>query len=257
MDSVPVKTCTKCKTEKPATRENFTVSKISEDGLKFLCRVCHRAMNKAYKSRKYGYDKALAIPSGKRRCSLCCWIFPDTPEFFYKRQSGCFKCRETQSAVYRNIGKNKEKYAVTRRAKYWQDPEKARAQAREEYYRYLEKNLARNRIYKDENRAAIYEQARQARGKNCIYYRLRQHGRRVKIRCGEHITSTDILALLERQKGRCWWCRIKLNGKYHIDHVHPISKGGEHAMHNLCISCPKCNLRKSVKTPLEFAGRLF
>lgn len=58
----------------------------------------------------------------------------------------------------------------------------------------------------------------------------------------------------------CYWCGKKKLKKYHVDHYHPLSKGGAHAVSNLVIACPPCNLKKSAKDPYLFAqsmGRLF
>ena len=52
----------------------------------------------------------------------------------------------------------------------------------------------------------------------------------------------------------CYWCNVSLkNTKVHIDHYTPLSKGGEHTISNLVVSCSKCNLEKHSKDPLEFA----
>ena len=36
----------------------------------------------------------------------------------------------------------------------------------------------------------------------------------------------------------------------------PLSKGGEHTLTNLVVSCPTCNLQKNAKDPIEFANKL-
>jgi 5-methylcytosine-specific restriction endonuclease McrA len=58
----------------------------------------------------------------------------------------------------------------------------------------------------------------------------------------------------------CYWCGVKCQKNYHIDHYQPLSKGGAHTVANLVIACPRCNLTKNAKDPYEFAasvGRLF
>lgn len=42
------KTCTKCHVEYPATAEFFSLNKRCRDGLQSPCRVCHRALSKAW-----------------------------------------------------------------------------------------------------------------------------------------------------------------------------------------------------------------
>lgn len=69
----------------------------------------------------------------------------------------------------------------------------------------------------------------------------------------------DIAELLSLQKGRCAWCGKPSRGKYHVDHIEPVSKGGLNVRSNLQILCPTCNRRKAAKDPIAFArenGRL-
>lgn len=48
---------------------------------------------------------------------------------------------------------------------------------------------------------------------------------------------------------QCYWCLHQFEAKTgHTDHVHPLHKGGAHALDNLCISCAPCNLSKNRKT---------
>lgn len=48
----------------------------------------------------------------------------------------------------------------------------------------------------------------------------------------------------------CHWCskRIKTSDA-HVDHVVPLSKGGNHSVENFCVSCETCNLSKHNKLP--------
>ena len=54
-------------------------------------------------------------------------------------------------------------------------------------------------------------------------------------------------AVLKRDNSRCRYCGEDVSEKYHIDHVYPLSKGGETSFGNLVVSCPRCNLAKSDK----------
>ena len=55
-----------------------------------------------------------------------------------------------------------------------------------------------------------------------------------------------------RQKWRCAVCRCSIKFKFHVDHITPIAKGGEHAPLNIQLLCPTCNMRKSAKDPIAF-----
>lgn len=56
--------------------------------------------------------------------------------------------------------------------------------------------------------------------------------------------------LFERQGGRCLICRRALGpvrSQWHIDHVVPIVRGGQHVLSNLAVTHPACNLAKGAK----------
>jgi hypothetical protein len=51
-----------------------------------------------------------------------------------------------------------------------------------------------------------------------------------------------------RSGGRCEYCRMHqaLQGAtFHVEHVHPESRGGKTDLENLAWCCPSCNLHKS------------
>ncbi len=51
----------------------------------------------------------------------------------------------------------------------------------------------------------------------------------------------------KKTEGVCIYCGNNLNpfNNFHIEHFHPISKGGKNDIENLFPSCQKCNMRKS------------
>lgn len=65
-------------------------------------------------------------------------------------------------------------------------------------------------------------------------------------------TKHDIDSLLVKQHGQCKYCFADICGNYHIDHIHPISKGGSNWPDNLQLTCPSCNSKKSNKSHDEF-----
>jgi 5-methylcytosine-specific restriction endonuclease McrA len=66
----------------------------------------------------------------------------------------------------------------------------------------------------------------------------------------ENITGY-IQFLIQNQK-LCYWCDKELNGKFHIDHIIPLSKGGGHTENNVVLSCRPCNASKHNLMPIEF-----
>ena len=66
------------------------------------------------------------------------------------------------------------------------------------------------------------------------------------------ITPGWIPRLLELQRWTCVVCNKDLRYGYHIDHIYPISKGGENTDYNLQALCPRCNLEKHDIDPIMF-----
>jgi 5-methylcytosine-specific restriction endonuclease McrA len=52
----------------------------------------------------------------------------------------------------------------------------------------------------------------------------------------------------------CAYCGTKLT-KVHQEHFIPLSKGGGYTRDNIVPSCPKCNLRKGNRNPLDWLAK--
>lgn len=63
------------------------------------------------------------------------------------------------------------------------------------------------------------------------------------------MTSSVRFDVLNRDNFTCQYCGTKASDgvKLHVDHVHPVSKGGKTEMSNLVTACEHCNLGKSNK----------
>lgn len=64
--------------------------------------------------------------------------------------------------------------------------------------------------------------------------------------------------IFERSAGRCMYCRavLALDGPWHIEHMLPRALGGNDGPGNLVAACVSCNLRKGIRTALEFVAEL-
>lgn len=51
-------------------------------------------------------------------------------------------------------------------------------------------------------------------------------------------------AVLARDGKKCAYCKT-VSGKFHIDHIVPVAKGGSDDLTNLTVACAGCNLSKS------------
>lgn len=154
-------------------------------------------------------------------------------------------------------------------------------QAGRDYCRWYWRNhpnaKAANRASKDRNRQKINERQRAANHTPEQAAKAKAHRRRMYekfredrlarakesrgIRRGAEgrFTKADIERILKMQHGRCAECRKSIGNGYHVDHIMPLVLGGSNWPKNLQCLCPRCNLTKNSKHPLEWArqnGRL-
>ena len=88
--------------------------------------------------------------------------------------------------------------------------------------------------------------------RNYDRYRLLWRKYNTLRRCDGQFTPDDIERIRKAQKGRCAVCRKPLRRKYEIDHIKPVTKGGNSRPSNLQLLCLPCNRRKSNKDPIQF-----
>lgn len=84
-----------------------------------------------------------------------------------------------------------------------------------------------------------------------------RHIRRAKIKgTAVRATAREIRDLRENAT-HCHYCQSFFDGVLikTIDHVLPISRGGDHSMANLVVACKPCNSQKQAATPEEWAAR--
>lgn len=83
-----------------------------------------------------------------------------------------------------------------------------------------------------------------------------QHARRARKKLSGGVLSFDLVpSLLILQRGLCACCGKKLAKKYEIDHIIPISKGGDNTDKNIQILTPRCNRQKGSADPIQFMQR--
>lgn len=209
-----------------------------------------------------------------KTCSKCkVWkIFGD----FYKDRrknngyrSDCKVCNEKKSVEYRKL--NAEKVAQKQRKyyeenkeilnkkhreyfkKYYQLNKKKVIEATTKYYKVNEEKVREyKKEYKEKNKDAIVAQSKEYRnsekGKNSGHNaRLKRRSHEYKVRFYPH----ERTKLLNRDNWTCQCCGIKVHDgsvndefKCHIDHIKPISKGGDSEPKNLRVLCRTCNLSK-------------
>jgi 5-methylcytosine-specific restriction endonuclease McrA len=73
--------------------------------------------------------------------------------------------------------------------------------------------------------------------------KFNRQGKRVPL---HPIVRQSLLEPLQKLYGRvCWYCGVCLKqNQIHLDHITPLSKGGEDTIYNIAISCVSCNRAK-------------
>jgi 5-methylcytosine-specific restriction endonuclease McrA len=71
-----------------------------------------------------------------------------------------------------------------------------------------------------------------------------------------NVPAEDLLLKLELQSYRCPYCGAPITFNIcHLDHVFPVSKGGEHYLYNIALVCSTCNLLKRGRTLRRFCRK--
>lgn len=113
-------------------------------------------------------------------------------------------------------------------------------------------NKARRKRQYHKDREANIEKTRQWQllnpEKTTTYKKNNKYKRRELI--NQSLLPTKDLRLWEDEQFKiCSYCSSDCTDNYQIDHIEPLSTGGEHSLDNLTIACPTCNRKKS-NTPL-------
>ena len=65
------------------------------------------------------------------------------------------------------------------------------------------------------------------------------------------VTTHQLIRILSKQKGRCCYCHCPVE-RLTLEHIVPISKGGNHTAKNISFACINCNKRKGDLDPFDF-----
>ena len=118
---------------------------------------------------------------------------------------------------------------------------------------YRENNLeacrARARKYGRENKEKVAAYQKQWVVNNRERHNAKSHRRRALELSVDRYEVTP-REMAKMYASNCFYCGAK--GKKELDHVVPISRGGQHSIGNLVAACVKCNRSKNSKTIMEW-----
>lgn len=243
----------------------------------FYVRPCHVGTKK-YCSRRCHTLGQIVKPEGVelitstgdvKRCVLC----GSSENGFYKGKktySGsfpkCIKCvndsnrewkrahpERTAEIARKHRQKFKDRVLATRYAWQRANPEKVKAYARRNFERHREAFKRRSNEWMKahpEKAQEIYRK-QQAKPETKLRHRLRQAARVRQLKKTDDgtITAEAITRMIAQQKGLCNICKKDISGKYEVDHIFPVVKGGRHTISNIQLLCRPCNIKKGSKLP--------
>jgi len=145
---------------------------------------------------------------------------------------------------------NKDIINLKRRNKYKENPENIKEKSREWARNNRDKNVKRAREWRSNNLKRSRQNSKNWQKNNPEARKAITQTRRArKYGQGESFKKEDVITLEISQKNKCVYCKVLLNGKYHIDHIMPLKLGGNNSKDNIQLLCQPCNNKKSSKHP--------
>lgn len=213
------------------------------------CRVCQHWYPLA------DYGKATRSPGGRKtRCKACEHQYYLDHQEETKARTKARYWANTEAAYewrQRHYKANRERILEEQRAFRQANPEVIKDRKRREYKNNREDYAARREAWKKANPERLREWYREYRHKdrrsNPTRYAEYQHRRRaLKQGNGGTFAPKQWEALRIWFGDACLCCGA--TGKLVIDHVVPLSKGGDNTIQNLQPLCVSCNSRKHANT---------
>lgn len=124
---------------------------------------------------------------------------------------------------------------------------------------YAEKVREQKRAYAARNREKERRRSIAKFRANPAAYRVWRNNRRLRLAARKiegSFTAEDVHRIFKQQRGKCAYCPVRLGSRYHIDHIQPLAADGTNLPRNIQLCCPRCNLSKSKRDPIEFARSL-
>ena len=238
----PLKRCTSCNQEFPATSDYFHRHKSRKDGLASICKTCaNQARQQTYVAQR---EKIL-----ERQKEYYQAHKDERASYMQEWNARNQEYRRDYNKEYSRL--NRETISQQKKKYYRLNRGRLKEMNHYHYRKSQSKRLEYARTYRQihRNKRSAYGFAYYWRNRESmsLYQRLRYH--KMRTSATENITPQDIDRLYETQNGCCYWCSIPVGKTYHIDHVFPIVRGGSHTLDNLVISCPSCNQSKHDKLP--------
>ena len=207
---------------------------MARSTVQLVCKRCHR-------------DDVVIAP-GRRVCNEC---RADQERARRKAKASEIRAKDRERA---GRPKRKAQMREADRRRQGRPERKAQVQAAQKRYRTTHRERrnqeAQDRYWANPERfrraARERERARRLRDPEAAHVRDKKYGHRKRARKrGAFVEWVDPVILFRRDEGCCGICGDPVDPTdFHIDHVYPLSRGGEHSYANTQVAHPSCNMRK-------------
>lgn len=260
---IEAKECSQCHEVKPA--KDFGVKARALDGLTSECKVCHSIYHQEAKKRQ-------KLERREKTCTTCHETKP-VSEFYAADASldglisACKPCKNIGNAEWISAHPDARKAIANASAKKAREnPEKRPLiYAKTRQWKIDNPAKVKEHSARDKERNFNKPERKEGRRKKRIkwfgahpgYKRAAAHKRRALMKNATVVDAMiDIETLYKRDNGLCGLCGNKVNHKLRwpnlmcatIDHIVPLTKGGEHSWTNVVLAHHKCNSLKNNKT---------
>lgn len=261
IEGVNAKVCTECKDLK--IYDEFYKKSRSKDGYKGKCKKCIKGSFK-----EQNVDENI-----KKICNSCKRELPATKTYFHKDGKGKYGCRSNCKECHggkfgylipMTEEERKEKRKVKARQYYEKNKDKFSLYIKENKDRYnknakkyyeknknkvLERERERYKKNGDILKQRVNDYSKTERGK--ITRRNAKHRRRERKKNGVGITLEQWNFCLNFFDNRCAYSG-ELATDYHMEHIVPLSKGGEHSVYNIIPCVGRYNIQKGTSDMEEW-----
>lgn len=145
------------------------------------------------------------------------------------------------------------------RAQYERDnAEKIRKRKQKYYLKHKKKINTRNKKWHEENKeraqATCKKWEERNRGKRASYSQKR---RAIKRDVDDGTVTPEIARALYEEEICCYCKKFVEREDRHMEHIHPLSRGGKHTITNIRMACVTCNLSKGNMLLSEYLEKLW
>ena len=83
--------------------------------------------------------------------------------------------------------------------------------------------------------------------------RMKTHNQRRRSMLKIHLDNVYLKLLIKAQQNKCFYCGCDMGDSPSLEHLTPVSRGGDNQRYNLVYACKNCNSKKHDKTLEEYA----